>query len=160
MKDPPTEKEGATEMMFCCLRYDVAEAIKNAGTLKKNSEVDWVMPRGPQHLQDKDKAIDELEAKFAQKYVRYCDQSIPLHLLTLYVARSIITTLRIIAHHPRQYPDKGASIPQSEKDFLFEQCLNELEIDGLGHTVKAVERFRWHIQDHFQMDAFIYLLSE
>jgi hypothetical protein len=162
MKDPPTEKEGATEMMFCCLRYDVAMAIKNAGTLEKNAggEVNWVMPKGPQHLQAKDKAINELEAKFAQKYVRYCDPSIPLHLLTLYVAKSVIVTMKIMAHHPRQYPDKGASMPQSEKDFLFEQCLNELEIDGLGHTVKSVEGFRWHIQDHFQMDAFIYLLSE
>jgi hypothetical protein len=162
MKDPPTEKEGATEMIFCSLRYDVAQAIKNAGTFEKNAggEVNWAMPIGPQHLQAKDKAIDELEAKLAQKYVRYCDPSIPLHLLTLYVTRSVICTMRIMSHHPRQYPDKGAGIPQSEKDFLFEQCLNEMEIHGLSHTVKSVEGFRWHIQDHFQMDAFIYILSE
>jgi hypothetical protein len=51
-------------------------------------------------------------------------------------------------------------MPQGEKDFVFAEGLKELEIDGLGHTSKAVEGFRWHIQDHFQLSAFIYILSE
>ncbi|TVY83010.1 Aurofusarin cluster transcription factor aurR2 [Lachnellula suecica] len=160
MKDPPTEKEGATEMIFCSLRYDVAEAIRNTGKTMRNNETEWDAAKGPQHLQEKDRAIDDLEAQFQQKYGRYCDTSIPLHLLVLHVIKSVICTMRIMAHHPRQYLDKGVSMPQSEKDYLFVECLQELEIDGLGHTVKAVEGFRWHIQDHFQMDCFIIVLSE
>ena len=51
-------------------------------------------------------------------------------------------------------------MPQGERDFVFAESLKELEIDGLGHTLKAIERFRWHIQDHFQFSAFIHILGE
>lgn len=160
MKETPKEKDGATEMDFCSLRFDVAEAIRNAGSFAKNSEVEWSTPEGRQCLEEKDQAISDLEAQFEQKYGQYCDRSLPLHLLALYVIKSVICTMKIMAHHPRQYPDRGASMPQSEREFLFTQCLTELEIDGLGHTSRIVDGFRWHIQDHFQLDAFIYILSE
>ncbi|TVY40622.1 Aurofusarin cluster transcription factor [Lachnellula subtilissima] len=164
MKEPPKEKEGATEMMFCCLRFDVAVAIRRAGTTTGSSvddgEIGWTKPHGPQHLQAKDKAINDLEAHFERKYTRYCDASIPLHLLVMHVAKSVICTMRIMAHHPRQYPDKGASMPQAEKDFVFREGLKELEIDGLGQNSKELEGFRWHIQHYFQLSAFIYILSE
>lgn len=52
------------------------------------------------------------------------------------------------------------SMPQSEKDMLFELCLTELEIDSMGHQNNLVQRFIWHVHVYFQLDAFIYVLSE
>ncbi|TVY88787.1 Aurofusarin cluster transcription factor [Lachnellula willkommii] len=136
MKEAPHEKDGATEMMFCSLRFDVAVAIRKAATTPgisaEDGEAGWAMPHGPQHLQAKDKAINDLEAHFERKYLRYS----------------------------RQYPDKGASMPEAEKDFVFGEGLKELEIDGLGHNIKELEGFRWHIQHYFQLSAFIFILSE
>ena len=51
-------------------------------------------------------------------------------------------------------------MPQTEKDMLFTESLKELEFDTLGHTVKAVQGYLWHVHGQFQMDAFIYILSE
>jgi hypothetical protein len=65
-----------------------------------------------------------------------------------------------MAHHPRQYPDKGATMSQREKDMLFTESLKEMEYDSLGYTSKAIRGYLWHITSHFQLDAFIYLLSE
>lgn len=65
-----------------------------------------------------------------------------------------------MAHHPRQYPDNGASMSQSERDMLFEECMKELEISAFSKKFKAVQGFVWHIQIHFQFDAFIYVISE
>ncbi|RDL39484.1 uncharacterized protein BP5553_03824 [Venustampulla echinocandica] len=163
MKEPPMEKEGATEMIFCSIRYDVAQAMRDVTSRTKgggNDDANWQVPKGPEFITVKDKAIDELEARFEVKYLRYCDPSIPLHLTVMYLAKSVICTMRIMAHHPRQYPDKGASMPQSEKDMLFRESLKELEIDNLGHNIKVVKGYLWHIESHFQLDAFIYLLSE
>jgi hypothetical protein len=110
MKETPKENEGATEMIFCSLRFDVAEAIRKAGTFVKNGEVGWAMPGGPQHLLEKDKAINDLEAHFEQKYIQYCDRSIPLHLLVLNVAKSVICTMRIMAHHRKSnFPINASS---------------------------------------------------
>lgn len=148
-------------MIFCCLRYETAQALRGAkpGTPCKEATA-LSSATGPELIPDKDRAIDELEARFQEQFLRYCDPSIPLHLLTIYVAKSVICTMRIMAHHPRQYPDKGASMPQKEKDMLFTESLKELEFDSLGHTNKCVQGYLWHVASHFQLDAFIYLLSE
>jgi hypothetical protein len=161
MKEPPTEKEGATEMMFCCLRYETAQALRTAKTIT-NTDGSWDIKPGadPDLLAEKDKAIDALEIQFEKKFVRYCDPSIPLHLLVTYMAKSVICTMRIMAHHPRQYPDKGANMPQREKDMLFTESLRAMEYDSLGHTTKSIRGYLWHVSSHFQLDAFIYLISE
>jgi hypothetical protein len=165
MKEVPIEKEGATEMLFCCLRYEVAEALRKTGGFGTRGFGDtrmgqFLIKQGPELIADKDKAIDALEIRFEQKYIRYCDPSIPLHLLAIYMSKSVICTMRLMAHHPRQYPDKGATMPQKEKDMLFSESLKELEIAAMGHSNKLVQGFQWHIHVHFQLDAFIYLLSE
>jgi hypothetical protein len=159
MKERPTEKEGVTEMLFCCLRYEVAQALRNSGTFIQAGD-GCRIASGPQLIAEKDKAIDELEAKFQEKFIRYCDPSIPLHLLAIYMSKSVVCTMRLMAHHPRQYPDKGASMPQKEKDMMFKWSLTELEISTIGHSTKSVQGFLWHIHVHFQLDAFIYVLSE
>lgn len=161
MKELPKEKEGATEMTFCCMRYQVAQTLRKAGTFQKgDSTSDWHIPIGIDLIAEKDKAIDELEVEFERRFIQHCDPSIPLHLLIIYVAKSVLCTMKIMAHHPRQYPDKGASMPQREKDMVFAESLKELELDTLGYTTKSIQGFRWHITAHFQLDAFIYLLSE
>jgi hypothetical protein len=161
MKESPIEKEGATEMLFCSLRYEVAEALRKSGTfVYGGGECSWHVATGPELIAEKDRAIDELEARFERKYIRYCDPSIPLHLLCIYMSQSVICTMRVMAHHPRQYPDKGASMPQKEKDMVFSESLKGLEIASMGHARKEVKGFLWHTRVHFQLDAFIYILSE
>jgi hypothetical protein len=65
-----------------------------------------------------------------------------------------------MSRHPRQYPDRGASLPQKEKDMNFSICVQLLEQDVMGHAEKGVHRYLWHINLQFQVDAFVYLLSE
>ncbi|TGO82202.1 hypothetical protein BPOR_0892g00020 [Botrytis porri] len=189
MIEPPPERAGATEMLFCCIRYEVSQAIRKANSFGNGGRGHGHghgngggghgghkdsghhgggyhgggpsdIPPGSNVIAEKDKTIDELEARLQEKYLQYCDPSIPLHLLSIYVAKSVICTMRLMAHHPRQYPDKGASMPQKERDMLFNESLKMLEYDGLGHSEKLVQRYLWHIHVHFQLDAFIYLLSE
>ena len=160
MKEIPLEKDGVTEMLFCCLRYEVAEALRKTGGFGDARMGQFFTKQGPELIAEKDKAIDALEARFEQKYIRFCDPSIPLHLLAIYMSKSVICTMRLMAHHPRQYPDRGASMPQKEKDMIFSESLKELEISAMGHSHKLVQGFQWHMHVHFQLDAFIYILSE
>ncbi|KAB8300474.1 hypothetical protein EYC80_000643 [Monilinia laxa] len=164
MIEPPPERAGATEMLFCCIRYEVSQAIRKANRFgdgyREAHGGPSHIPPGSNVIAEKDKTIDELEARLQDKYLKYCDPSIPLHLLSIYFAKLVICTMRLMAHHPRQYPDKGASMPQKERDMIFNESLKMLEYDGLGHSEKLVQRYLWHIHVHFQLDAFIYLLSE
>ena len=158
MKEMPIEREGPTEMMFCRLRAEVGGAFRSVGSLDTLGI--WHLTTGPDKIPEKDKAIDELEARFQEKYIQYCDPSIPLHLLCIYMTKSVISMLKLLAHHPRQYPDKGASMPQRERDMLWTESLKELEILAMCHLEKSVQGFLWHTYLQFHLDAFIYVLSE
>jgi len=160
MKELPKEKEGVTEMLFCCLRYEVARALRKSGGFPFDLKDGPLSATSIEAIAKKDKAISELEQLFHEKYIRFCDPSIPLHLLAIYVSKSVICTMKLMAHHPRQYPDKGASMPQKEKDMIFGESLKELEISSMGHSTPSVQGFLWHIHVHFQLDAFIYVISE
>jgi len=111
-------------------------------------------------LSGRDKCIDDLEAKLQQKFLKYCDPLVPLHNLTAIAARAAVAGMRLRAHHPRQYPDNGASLPQSEKDMLFSLSLKIMQYDALVHANKSLQRYLWHVRVYFQWHAFIYLLSE
>jgi len=158
MTEAPIDKEGVTEMIHLSLRYEVAASIKDFIT--RGFHGDSSSANSPELIAEKDRAIDELEAKLQEKYIRFCDPSIPIHLLAIYMSKSVISSMRLMAHHPRQYPDKGATMPQREKDMIFNESLKELETTSLAYENKLVQGFKWHIHYHFQLNAFIYLVSE
>ncbi|KAK9352189.1 fungal-specific transcription factor domain-containing protein [Lipomyces doorenjongii] len=150
MKELPAEHTGVTEMLFCSVRYEIGVFMRQTESWKATAV----------SMQVKDKAINELENRLEQKYLRYCDTSIPLHLLSSLLARTAVCQMRLKAHHPRQYPDKGANMPQSEKDMLFSTSLKMIEYDNLTHASKCIQGYLWHVNVFFQLDAFIYILSE
>jgi hypothetical protein len=157
MKEIPSEKEGATEMIFVRLRGEVGSFVRKMGRMNRGM---WHVCSDSKTAAEMDKAIDELEARFQQNYIRFCDPSIPLHQLCIYMTQSVVCHMRLQAHHPRQYPDKGASMPQQEKDMLWAESLKELEIHTTGQLDKSVQGFCWHTHVQFHLDAFIYVLSE
>ena len=97
-------------------------------------------------LAEKDKFVDRLEQELEQNFLRYCDPLQPLHYLCMLAARSALTAMRLRSHHPRQYSDKGASLPQEEKDMLFRLALKIIQYDNLLHSSDMVQIFRWHIK--------------
>jgi hypothetical protein len=154
MKAPPKEHAGCTDMLFCSIRYEIGDFMRKSGVFSRQR------PGGMATMAAKDKAIDDLEERLEQKYIRHCDQSIPLHALSAALARSAVYQMRLLMHHPRQYPDKGASMPQEEKDMLFSTSLRMVEYDNLGQTTDSIRGFLWHMNNYIQLDAFIYLLGE
>jgi hypothetical protein len=49
---------------------------------------------------------------------------------------------------------------QQDKDILFDVCLSMIEQDNFLHSTDCVRGFLWQIDLEFQVDAFVYLLSE
>jgi len=111
-------------------------------------------------LSFKDKLMSDLENHIETKFLRYCDPLIPLHQISIAVARSMVATMKLKSGHPRQRPDKGAGMLQEEKDILFELSMQIIEYDIQGHTLPSIKRFVWHINVYFQLETFVFMLSE
>jgi len=162
MSELPQAREGATDMIFCSLRYEFSGSFLHISRGSSTKFYPYPQPLATKDtlLTEKDQKINELENRIGEKYLRFCDPLVPLHNLTLIAARSAMSGMRLRAHHPRQYADGGANLPQSEKDVLFSLSLKILQYDSLVHATKSLQRFLWHVRIYFQWHALIYLLSE
>ncbi|KAK2614458.1 hypothetical protein N8I77_001281 [Diaporthe amygdali] len=149
MEEMPLIHKGPTEMTFCLCRYEVGEFMVRHGSTFQDPAVP---------VQEKDKLIDQFEAHMDENYLKHLDPAIPLHLMAEGGVRSATCKMRLMAHHPSQYPDRGKSIPQSERDILFQVSVKMVEYDVLGKSTKTLDNFSWHIDNAFQIDAFVFML--
>lgn len=161
MTEPACEKQGPTEMIFCLARSEFGRWIRRWGKDAGACNSPWAFLSSPSMtLKEKDSSIDELEKVMEQKFLRYCDQSIPLHLATTMMVRSATNYTRLMAHHPRQYRGPNARIPHGEKDVIFQNCLQMAEYANYTQNSPSVHKFSWHTVNHMPWDAMIFMLSE
>lgn len=150
-------------MIFCLMRYDLSDFFRHNKPLMTSSEgFETVFTRlssKSTSLGEKDKAIEDLRSRFEQKYLRYCDPLNKLHYMVSVVARSVTCMLTIVVHHPRHYPDRGASLPQSEHDLLYDNALKIIEYGNLLQSSPMTRGFLWHVNVFFTWQAFIFLLD-
>jgi hypothetical protein len=160
MLDPPVEHVRPTEMLFPLIRFEFGEFIRRS-KFTDAFDGSW-QNLSSTHipLSVKDSVIDELEQILEHKFLKYCDPIIPLHLLSSGMARAAICRMRLMIHHPQQYAARGMQIPEKERETLFANSLRMIEYDNLGHSSQSLRGFLWHMDMHFQWNAFIYLLSE
>lgn len=160
MNDPPAEHNGMTEMAVCRIRYDIESLLRRQNQAALFDGGWSKLSSGSVSLAAKDKLIDEFETMIEEKYLRHCDSSIPLHHITYVMGKVTINKMRLVAHHPRQYPDRGAHMSQAEKDMLFNASLSLIRTDNMTVSKPSMARFRWQLLVHFQIDAFVYLINE
>lgn len=163
MQDPPHEKNGATEMMFCLARSELGKWLRrwNASDGSVPSSSPWAsLAASSMSFREKEDAINELENSLEDKYLKYCDPSIPLHTATIMMARSAVLHTRLMAHHPRQYQGTNTRIPQMERDLIFQNCLKMADYANYVQTYGPVQRFSWHTANHMPWDAMIFMLTE
>lgn len=163
MHDFPPVREGATDMIFCQLRYEFGTFFVQLTKPNLHNGFES-QPHGvdnsPFSMAKKDETIDGLEQTLQQKFLKYCDPLIPLHNLTAIAARAAVCGMRLRAHHPRQYADGGTNLSQSEKDNLFSLSLKIMQYDTLVHATPSLHKFLWHVRVYFQWHALIYLLTD
>ncbi|KAK7748917.1 hypothetical protein SLS53_000942 [Cytospora paraplurivora] len=141
--------KGPTEMTFCLCRYEVGEFMAQHARQLQDPEVP---------VREKDTLIDQLETHMNENYLQYLDSAIPLHLVAECGVRSAICKMRLMAHHPFQYADRGKSMPRNERDMLFKTAVQMVEYDVLGKSTRTLDSFSWHLDVAFQIDAFVFML--
>ncbi|KAF4985888.1 hypothetical protein FDECE_16250 [Fusarium decemcellulare] len=152
MKDPPPEHEGATEMTFCLLR---CEALK-AGWKVSYALLSMRVPEQQVDVQDREVVADNLKQQLEERFIRYCDTSVPLMLLSSTVARLIIARTWLVVH----YPAKGQTLDSSKRSQLLKTSVEALELSSMILSNKDISRWTWHSKTHIQWQAVALVLSE
>ena len=159
MKEPPAEREGATDITFDLIRYSVSTTVRRLS----------YAPPGPgpcrtrnQHLslEDKERMIEDLHQYLEKKYLRFLNTTIPLHWVAATVARLIMAKMWLIVHHPFSRADRGVGLPQETKDRLFSTSVEVIEFSRLLETEKTTMKWGWLFRTYVQWHALAYVLSQ
>lgn len=168
MQRLPEDSEGATEMMFCRLRLKIFGWFHQLHSEKPASSTSEGIPNMASgiwpaemanDMDKKERMIDKIEQQVELDLLRYCDPLDPVHYLTTFVARLIVTKMKFAALHPRRQAE-GAVISQQLKDQLFRLALRVIQYDNAAHGEKMMQRFLWHSHAHFQWSCFMHILDD
>lgn len=161
MTSPPVPHTRPTEMIACLLRCEFGQFWKEKLMQKTNMRFENLRLASPwtTALSERDAQIDEIEQRLEEKFLRYCDPSIPVQFMAIIIGRAAINSMRLMAHHPRKYRNPE-EVSASERDYMFDISIKLLESDNLAHASKGLRRFMWHSNVYFMWQALICLLDE
>lgn len=154
MTEPPAEQKGATEMIFCqarsCVGYFFAKTRK------------WMndtTPDLPTDYDEVERMIKEIESEVEERFIRYCDMVNPLHFLTIGLARSAVTAMRLRARLPRV---KNQTITDAERKELFQLSQNIIDTDTAASAHIGLRKYQWYMRPFFlwgSWDSLIFVLT-
>lgn len=151
MTTAPQEQKGATEMIFCLARACIGKFFAKSmrGTAAGQA----------QHHSAVEPLIREAEREVEENYIRYCDIVNPLHFLTIGMARSAITSMRIKIRLPR-IRDQTAT--DAERKELFQLAHKIIDTDAAASAHTGLQRYQWHVRSFWaygSWDSLIYVLT-
>jgi hypothetical protein len=158
----PVESKTLSDSAFIALRYELvsfaADRVAKFRQQGKNSS-QWDRDLASDGDKAKtDDSLEELEGHLGMKYLRHCDPSQPLHLLTMLMARAAINTIRFLTHHPRRWASIQQT-PSSERQWVWDISINLLEQYSMLHSNPLLKRFAWHVAYVMQWHVFIHVLD-
>jgi hypothetical protein len=160
MVDLPPESNGITSIVVCLIRCEVAEFLRKFSSPFQN-DVRWEILTNPDiTLAQMDSRINQLEDLLERKYLRYCDPSNTLHHFTSIMVRSAICKIKLFAHNPRRFANRGVKVPQSERDIIFTNATKLLEYVNLVRGNQSLDKYMWQIGTSFLWNSLLYVLIE
>lgn len=155
------ESNTLTDFTFLALRYELTKfAAARVARFRqdgKNSS-QWGLHAPGSDKVEIDKAFRGVEETLETKYIRYCDPSQPLHLLTMLVARFAMNVVRFLTHHPRRWASIEQT-PVSERQWVWEVSTKLLEQHNMLLSSPQLKQFAWHAAYFQQWHAFIHVLD-
>lgn len=155
------ESNMLTDAVFVTMKQELASlAVGRFARIRqqeKNSS-QWDLHVPGSDKVDIDEGVREVEEILETKYLRYCDPSQPLHLMTMLVARLSINVIRFLTHHPRRWASRE-QISHYERQWVWEVCMKLLEQHHMVQTNPLLKQFAWQAPYFQQWHAFIHVLD-
>ncbi|VBB76999.1 Putative transcriptional regulatory protein [Podospora comata] len=177
-KDHLPPHHGPTEMVFCLTRIELTVASSQTGNMRPgpstpggrpgvNNKAQKVQyspsPSSPDlvtHVANQTLPHDlaSFHLYIENRYLKHCDQRIPLHSFTLLMTRQALSKLRVIDFLTRSSGIE--SVNPAEREELFIEAIRTVELDNMIQRAPELQGFRWYTYQHFPFPAYIFLISE
>ncbi|KAK2768390.1 hypothetical protein FQN54_000245 [Arachnomyces sp. PD_36] len=157
-KELPEDRIGCTEMTFFLIRCEVTIAVRRLHYLPPNEQA-------PSNLEsisvdEREGLVESLNSRLEERYLKYCDMSVPIFWVSATVARLIVAKSWLVVHHPMSRKDHGAGLPPDTRDRLFLTSVEVLEFSHLLQTNENTSKWGWLFHTYVQWHAVAFILSE
>lgn len=158
----PKASNKLTDMTFLAMRYDLQDYA--AARVSKFRQLGKDPSRWDSHLasaenpEEADSYVKEIEEYLEMKYLRHCDPSQPLQLLSLLMARAAVGAICFMMHHPRRWANSNEA-PSSEQKLIWDTSVRLLEQREMLQSSPLLKRFAWQASFATQWHAFIHVLD-
>jgi len=160
MTSLPPERQGITPCVLTIIRCDITKFLRKI-TPRSQWDGHWErLTSSHLSVEEKDSLINQIEELLETKYIQYCDPSVPLHFFTSVIARSALCKLRMFAHNPRQFADRGVKLPQKDRDVIWANGRKLLEYGNALHGHARIRPFTWQVGSSYLWDTLLYVLIE
>ncbi|MCJ1476379.1 hypothetical protein MMC13_005045 [Lambiella insularis] len=154
MTEPPKEHVGCTEMTFDLIRYEVGNTARFLNYTPPGAAL-WPS-KANESLEDKERLIQNLSTYLEDKYLKYCDMSIPLQ----WVAANILAKMWLIVHHPFRRADGGAGLSMETRNRLFRTSVDVIRYSRTLESERSTMKWGWLFRTYIQWHAVAFVLFE
>ena len=161
MKETPVSQTRPTEMVSCLIRVELTMFILDKHREKSTMDFEQLRLTEPwsSSTEDRDSTMSQLEHRLEDKFLKYCDPSVPIQFMSIIIGRGAINMMKLMSHHPRKW-GLQEQLPPAERDLLWKVSLKVLEGLNMAHSARSLQRFMWHTRAHFVWQAIIFVLNE
>ncbi|KAI0193243.1 fungal-specific transcription factor domain-containing protein [Xylaria flabelliformis] len=161
IKEIPKERNGASDMMFCNLRFKILaltgeisgeEKLLRLSREKKNSTAHHNRRTNLENV------IEEAEKEIELNILRYCDILNPVHMLTAIVTRLTMCKLRFLILSIQSEGDTD-NVPAGHRESMFSTALRVLEYENNLYGQPATRGFHWYTDPDFPSSCLIHILE-
>lgn len=157
MTEMPEEKLGFTDMTFCLVRCDITIALRRVGYACPNKNTPGPREPSPETC---GKLIQAINHRIEERYLKYCDKSVPIQWVCATVGRLILTKLWLVVHHPMTRPYSGLNLTNASRESLFTTSVEVAEFARLLTADKNTQKWNWLFATNMQWHAIAFILSE
>lgn len=161
MPSPATEVTKPTDMIFCMLRPELASfAAGHVARVRQQGKDSYIWDdrASRNDIREKEEFTKQMQEILETKYLRYCEPSQPLQLMTMLFARFILNVGYFLAHHPRRWTSEEPA-SESEQQYVWNLSIKLLEQFDMIQSSRQLQRFAWHAGYYLQWHAFIHVLD-
>ncbi|KAL1893730.1 hypothetical protein Sste5346_006231 [Sporothrix stenoceras] len=163
------EVAGASDMVFCLLKYETVRFLqeRDPRTSTVPEEGAGSGQRSHTHVTHathasrapRMRSVGALERLLEERFLRFCDPLVPLHLLTTTVARSSICKFRHMEQRGQAHTHAHASPgEQATNRRILQMAARNVAYDNLLHTTASLGGFLWNVHFFFPWGAPIFIL--
>lgn len=153
------EPDRVTDILFVAFRCEMTNfAASRVAEFRKQGKDPSMWALHTQDQSAKTRAFSELQNTLETKYLRYCDPSQPLHLLTMLVGRYGMNVVKFLTNHPRKWISLDQT-PLEERKLVWDVSIKLLEQHQMVQSNPMLQPFAWHATYFQQWHAFIHVLD-